>query len=72
MRQHFELAITHTPWLKGCPLGIMEINGVFSHYMDADTDNLWLGFAIGMRCAERLGNDQRSGPRATDAADTTT
>ena len=29
------------------PLGTMEINGRFSHYMDPDTDNAWLGFRIG-------------------------
>lgn len=33
------------------PLGTMVINGAFHHYMDADTDTMWIGFAIGYRCA---------------------
>jgi hypothetical protein len=56
MRRYFERVVTDTSWLKErTPLGIMEINGQFSHYMDADTDTLWIGFALGMRCAERFG-----------------
>ncbi len=48
MRTYFERSI------KGTPLGTMDINGEFDHYMDADTDTLWIGFALGMRCAERI------------------
>lgn len=33
------------------PLGAMTINGQFSHYMDADTDTMWIGFAMGYRVA---------------------
>lgn len=29
------------------PLGTMEINGQFHHYMDPDTDNAWIGFRAG-------------------------
>lgn len=55
MREHFERMVRETSKLKdNTPLGIMEINGKFHHYMDADTDTMWLGFALGMRCAERL------------------
>jgi hypothetical protein len=36
------------------PLGIVEVNGEFSHYMNPETDTFWLGFALGMRCAERV------------------
>lgn len=55
MRTYFERLVNDTAVFKAnTPLGIMEINGEFSRYMDADTDALWLGFALGMRCAERL------------------
>lgn len=66
MREHFEKAINQTPQFKAnTPLGIMEINGKFSHYMTPDTDTMWLGFAIGMRCAERLA---KSAPSAGEQA----
>ena len=58
MRAHFESAMKGTPHFQKQPLGIMEINGQFSHYMNPETDTLWLGFAIGMRCAERLANEK--------------
>lgn len=54
MRELFEKSMQSTRLLQGVVLGTMEINGQFSHYMDEDTDNLWIGFAIGMRCAERI------------------
>ena len=54
MRGFFEASINGTSsFKKNTPLGIMEINGKFSHYMDADTDTMWLGFALGLRFAER-------------------
>lgn len=57
MRERFEKAVNGTPMLKSkTPLGVMEINGAFSHYMNAETDTLWIGFAIGLRFAEREGN----------------
>ena len=66
MRSHFEAAIKSTPLLaKNTHLGVMEINGKFSHYVEPDTDTMWIGFALGMRCAERAAksrqNDQGSG-----------
>ncbi len=55
MRDYFERAIKNTKvFADSTPLGIMEINGKFSHYMDPHTDTMWLGFAIGLRCAERM------------------
>lgn len=55
MRHYFEGAITNTPSLKSnTPLGAVLVNGEFSHYADSDTDTMWLGFALGMRCAERV------------------
>lgn len=56
MRRCFESAVEQTPLLKAnSPLGAVTINGEFSHYANPDTDTMWLGFALGMRCAERLG-----------------
>lgn len=55
MRSHFEGAINNTPALKAStPLGVIEINEQFAYYMDRDTDTMWIGFALGMRCAERV------------------
>lgn len=54
MREHFEASINSTPAFKSnTPLGIVEFNDEFSHYANPDTDTMWLGFAIGMRAAER-------------------
>lgn len=55
MRKLFEGIVNQTPVIaKSAPLGIMEVNGQLSHYMNADTDTMWIGFALGLRCAERL------------------
>lgn len=55
MRQYFEKSVRDTPALAAnTPLDCMEMNGVFSHYTDPDTDTMWLGFALGMRCQERV------------------
>lgn len=55
MRAYFEAAVNNTPSIKAnTPLGIVIINDEFSHYADADTDTMWLGFALGMRASERL------------------
>lgn len=59
MRRHFEAAINGTPTLKAnTPLGSLSFNGKFSRYANADTDTMWLGFAIGMRAAERIAATQ--------------
>ena len=55
MRSEFENAINNTALLKAnTPLGAMEINGAFSHYITPDTDTLWIGFALGRRAGHRL------------------
>ena len=64
MRTHFESVIKGAPALAGnTPLGAMTVNGQFSHYSDPDTDTMWLGFALGMRCMERVAkaNPQEAG-----------
>lgn len=59
MRKCFEAAINNSPALKGnTPLGAVEVNGEFSHYADEETDTMWLGFALGMRCQERIAKAQ--------------
>ena len=61
MRSHFEAAIKSTPLLaKNTHLGVMEINGKFSHYVEPDTDTMWIGFALGMRCAERAAKSRQN------------
>lgn len=55
MRSHFAAAVNNTPAFKAnTPLGAVCINDEFSHYADADTDTMWLGFALGMRTSERI------------------
>ena len=55
MRECFEEAITNTPAFAKCtPLGPFDINDEFYSYMDGDTDTMWIGFALGMRCYERM------------------
>lgn len=70
MREYFEKSINATPaFKKNIPLGIMEINGEFSHYMNPTTDTMWLGFAIGMRCAERLKAQRKNHWEAGETCD---
>ena len=55
MRAYFENGVNNTPALKAnTPLGVVTVNGKFSHYAAPETDTMWLGFALGMRCAERV------------------
>lgn len=54
LRRYFEGAITQTPALAHLPLKAVEIRGHFNHYEDPRIDNLWVGFALGMRCHERV------------------
>ncbi|VVD74167.1 hypothetical protein PHO31112_00743 [Pandoraea horticolens] len=61
MRHYFEKSIKETALLAAnTPLGAMVINGKFSHYVTPDTDTMWIGFALGMRAAERVAS-QTSG-----------
>ena len=55
MRHYFEGVINGTGTLKSrIPLGAVDVAGEFAHYSDSKTDALWFGFALGMRCAERV------------------
>lgn len=55
MRPLFEKSIQDTPAFRdSTPLGAVTVNGAFSHYVDPDTDTMWIGFCLGMRVAERL------------------
>ena len=57
MRTYFERMVNDTPTLKeNTPLESVTVNGQFSHYMDPETDTMWIGFALGMRCAQRVAN----------------
>ena len=59
MRKLFEASVRQTPALaRHYPLDIAEVDGVFDHYVNDDTDRLWVGFALGLRCAERLSKTQ--------------
>jgi hypothetical protein len=59
VRRLFEEAILASIYAHSTPLGIMTVNGEFWHYMDTDTDTLWLGFVLGVQAAEQL-NQERS------------
>ncbi len=54
MRRDFELMIRGTPIQRNMPITALEISGQFSSYADEDTDAMWIGFALGRRCAESL------------------
>jgi hypothetical protein len=59
MQNLFERSVNDTPALQQkVSLLIVTENGEFSHYADPHTDALWVGFALGLRCAERLANAQ--------------
>ena len=57
-RKTFEAIILGSKYRDNTPLGTMTINGVFHHYTDPDTDTMWLGFHMGLRCADRLQLEQ--------------
>jgi hypothetical protein len=53
IRVIFENYIKNSKRFKdNTPLETMEINGVFHHYMNPDTDTMWIGFALGYTHAE--------------------
>lgn len=52
IRAKFEAAAAKSTTIH-YPLGTMEINGVFHHYMDPDTDNAWIGFRAGYLIGRR-------------------
>lgn len=52
IRERFERSVRNSPRLKNnTPLGEVTVNGAFSHYMDADTDTLWIRYRAGFRAA---------------------
>lgn len=55
LRGHFESVVAGTPAFAVLSLRSRQTDGTFRGYVDAATDKLWVGFAIGMRCAQRLG-----------------
>lgn len=55
MRKLFEQVVAQTPVLaRNCNLAIREKDGQFDRYDNANTDNLWCGFALGLRFTERF------------------
>lgn len=57
MRKLFEMSVVSTAKMKKhFPLEPQTEGGEFSGYGDPKTDLLWVGFAIGLRCAERYRN----------------
>lgn len=55
LREYFEKYISESPKFRGTtPLGKMMVNDEFHHYMNPDTNTLWIGFAIGMRLAKKI------------------
>lgn len=57
MRELFELAVNGTAVIKKhYPLAIREGIGCFEGYADGQTNSLWVGFALGMRCTQRIIN----------------
>lgn len=53
MRVHFEGMCRDTPCLHPQPMDATVIDSTFHCYQNEETNMLWLGFALGMRCAER-------------------
>lgn len=56
MQRMFEQAVRDTPALKAtAEIGsAVMTDGVIDYYADEKTNALWAGWALGMRCAERL------------------
>ena len=54
MRELFELSIAQTDVLqRNACLDVMP-NKQGLQYADRETDTLWIGFALGLRCGERI------------------
>ena len=66
MRNYFEGAVMQTPTLAAAlPLERVFVAGEFQQYKRPETQTAWVGFALGMRCAERMqaAADGQSGGR---------
>jgi len=61
-RQRFEAGMAEhwnsNPKRSKFHFAAMEINGQLHHYMDADTDNAWIGFQLAELLAKRKENEQ--------------
>lgn len=59
IRSLFERSVQSTPALSSVyPLEVANLDGAFIHYRNPETQNLWVGFSLGMRCAERMAKVQ--------------
>lgn len=56
MKKVFEDKINRIKGLEKFNLCEMRVNGVFTRYMDPDTDNAWIGFCLGYHCAQHENN----------------
>lgn len=57
-RDVFEMAVANTDLLRRkMKMDVRLTSGDFDGYQDAQTDNIWFGFALGLRCAHRLNNE---------------
>ena len=55
LRNYFEGAVTQTATLAAAlPLDRVFVAGEFQQYLRPETQTAWVGFALGMRCAERM------------------
>lgn len=55
MRRLFEASVKNTPALaKQVKLEPITSGEQFRGYIDAEADALWLGFALGLRCGQRI------------------
>jgi hypothetical protein len=55
MRHYFESAVAQTASLASrLQLDRVTVAGEFQEYVRPETQSAWVGFALGMRCAERL------------------
>lgn len=54
MRTFFELAMVQSDLLTPEDLQIVNVSGQFSHYYRRPVDLAWVGFALGLRCQQRL------------------
>lgn len=63
MRHYFEGGMRQTDVLqKRVALDCRTDGGEFLEYADPATQAMWVGFALGMRCAERLQNAVKGEP----------
>lgn len=54
IRAEFEASVRGSTLKASTPLGVVTMNGAFSHYADSDTDTLWLGYRAGFARSSRM------------------